>query len=418
VQRIAALPGRIYSGRPFVEKESTLKKHALSQAGQTRSLGICIGASTLSMVSVKKDTEGGIAVEDAFLKVHHGNPQQLFESAIAAMPLHEYDKVAVTGRKFRHLVNLTSIPEPKAVEEAFLHTNGHGQHVQAIVSAGSETFMLYHLGRDGRISSVHAGNKCASGTGEFFLQQINRIGIGLEDAVRLARSEEPYKVSGRCSVFCKSDCTHATNKGVPKERVTAGLCLMMAGKILELVKKVSSEHVMVIGGCALNSVMIDHLRKDVPDVVIPDEAPYFEALGCALWALKNDTAPVPEIDALFKTDRDTFFHLPPLREAEAMVDFKSAPPGTGAGGGSLHPGSRCRIDDHQGRAGAHGRRPDPGFRLSADQRRSRGGVEVLLPQPADATGGTCRPDIHRRSRRHGLRAPDRRLPCHDGRHHQ
>jgi predicted CoA-substrate-specific enzyme activase len=337
VQRIAALPGRIYSGRPFVEKESTLKKHALSQAGQTRSLGICIGASTLSMVSVKKDTEGGIAVEDAFLKVHHGNPQQLFESAIAAMPLHEYDKVAVTGRKFRHLVNLTSIPEPKAVEEAFLHTNGHGQHVQAIVSAGSETFMLYHLGRDGRISSVHAGNKCASGTGEFFLQQINRIGIGLEDAVRLARSEEPYKVSGRCSVFCKSDCTHATNKGVPKERVTAGLCLMMAGKILELVKKVSSEHVMVIGGCALNSVMIDHLRKDVPDVVIPDEAPYFEALGCALWALKNDTAPVPEIDALFKTDRDTFFHLPPLREAEAMVDFKSAPRG------QAQAGDRCIL---------------------------------------------------------------------------
>jgi predicted CoA-substrate-specific enzyme activase len=187
--------------------------------------------------------------------------------------------------------------------------------------------MLYHLGRDGRISTVHAGNKCASGTGEFFLQQIKRIGIGLEDAVCLARSEEPYKVSGRCSVFCKSDCTHATNKGIPKERVTAGLCLMMAGKIMELVKKVSSDHIMVIGGCALNTVMIDHLRKEVPQVTIPDEAPYFEALGCALWALDNDTAPMPEIQLLFRQERNTFFHLPPLKDAQAMVDFKSTPRG-------------------------------------------------------------------------------------------
>ena len=289
------------------------------------------------MVTVKKDMAGNVAVEDAFLKVHHGNPQQLFESTIATLPMQEYDKVAVTGRKFRHLVNLTSIPEPEAVEKAFLHTNGHGRQVQAIVSAGSETFMLYHLGRDGRISSVHAGNKCASGTGEFFLQQINRIGIGLEDAVRLARSEEPYKVSGRCSVFCKSDCTHATNKGVPKERVTAGLCLMMAGKIMELVKKVSSDNVMIIGGCARNDVMIDHLRKDVPHVVIPEEAPYFEALGCALWALENDTAPLPDMQSLFRPDRETFFHLPPLKDAEAMVDFKSVPRG------QAREGDRCIL---------------------------------------------------------------------------
>ena len=73
---------------------------------------------------------------------------------------------------------------------------------------------------------------------------------GWKRRVRLARSEEPYEVSGRCSVFCKSDCTHATNKGVPKERVTAGLCLMMAGKILELVKKVSSDAISWSSGAA------------------------------------------------------------------------------------------------------------------------------------------------------------------------
>jgi len=277
------------------------------------------------MVTLERTTGGEISIVKVSQEVHHGNPQQTFETAMETLSPKDYAEVAVTGRKFRHLINLTSIPEPKAVEEAFLHLNGKGHHVQAIVSAGSETIMLYLLDRGGRISSVQTGNKCASGTGEFFIQQIKRMGIGLEDAVRLARSDEPYKVSGRCSVFCKSDCTHATNKGIPRERVTSGLCQMMAGKILELVKKVSRNRIMVIGGCALNTVMIDHLRKEVDEVAIPDEAPYFEALGCALWALNNKTAPIPDSRSLFRSERDTFFHLPPLKDAEPLVSFKTAP---------------------------------------------------------------------------------------------
>ena len=78
------------------------------------------------MVTVKRDHRNNVSIEDTFLKVHHGNPQQLFESVIETLPLKEYARVAVTGRKFRHLVNLTSIPEPEAVEEAFLHINGTG----------------------------------------------------------------------------------------------------------------------------------------------------------------------------------------------------------------------------------------------------------------------------------------------------
>jgi len=276
--------------------------------------------------------DGHISVSDVISKPHHGNPQQVFEDTLKTINTKEYAKVALTGRKFRHLINLTSIPEPEAVERAFLYIKGKDLNIKAIVSAGSETFLLYLIGRDGRISSVHAGNKCASGTGEFFLQQIKRMGIELTNAVRMAASEEPYKVTGRCSVFCKSDCTHATNKGIPKERVTAGLCQMMAGKILELAGNVSKDHIMVIGGCAQNTVMVDFLKKDIPYVTVPEEAPYFEALGCALWATENETLPIPDIRNIFKKGRNTFFHLPPLKDAESMVEFKKTPRGTAEAG--------------------------------------------------------------------------------------
>ncbi len=79
--------------------------------------------------------------------------------------------------------------------------------------------MVYILNRRGRIAAVQTGNKCASGTGEFFLQQLRRMNVTLEEAAAFVAAEEPYPVSGRCSVFCKSDCTHATNKGVPRPRL-------------------------------------------------------------------------------------------------------------------------------------------------------------------------------------------------------
>ncbi|HRR42441.1 MAG TPA: BadF/BadG/BcrA/BcrD ATPase family protein, partial [Syntrophales bacterium] len=201
---------------------------------ETKSIGICIGAATLSAVEVRRDENNRLTVNPVYVEPHQGNPREALRSVLAKLGPNGGYKVAVTGRKFRHAVNLSSISEPEAVESALSYLNGKGRHYDAVISAGGETFLVYVLTEDGKISSIQTGNKCASGTGEFFIQQLRRIGLTPEDAVRFAVAEKPYRVSGRCSVFCKSDCTHATNKGVPKGRVAAGLCEMMAGKIIEI----------------------------------------------------------------------------------------------------------------------------------------------------------------------------------------
>ena len=301
------------------------------------SIGICMGASTLSIVHLRKDKNGKISITDTNVTSHHGNPQKVLIETIKKLNMDGDSKVAVTGRKFSQSINLTSIPEPEATENAFSRLNGQGTHYNAIVSAGGETFMVYALGKDGKISTVQAGNKCASGTGEFFLQQIGRMGISMEEALSLAQTEKPYKLSSRCSVFCKSDCTHAMNKGVPKGQIAAGLCKMMAGKILEIIKQIPRNNIMVIGGCARNSVMIDYLEKEIGNLVVPDEAPYFEALGCALWALNHETAPFPGAEKLFKKGKSSFSYLPPLKNFQNMVEFKTA------SRGKAHKDDRCII---------------------------------------------------------------------------
>ncbi len=298
-----------------------------------KTLGICLGATTLSLVEAVRDgDEARAEVRPVAAVAHEGNPRRALAEALKDLDMGRYDRVASTGRKFRHFLRMSSITESEADEIAFAHVrNGRvrdgrvhagGDRVRALVSAGGETFMVYVLDETGRVSGVYTGNKCASGTGEFFLQQIRRMGLGLDDAVALARGSEPHRISGRCSVFCKSDCTHALNRGQPKGSVVAGLARMMAKKISELLVKVPEGPYMVVGGVARNSVVMEFLREERPGLVIPDEAASFEAVGVALWALDNPTLPYPGVHDLFIEGKSAFDFLPPLSEAEQMVTFK------------------------------------------------------------------------------------------------
>ena len=46
-------------------------------------------------------------------------------------------------------------------------------------------------------------------------------------------------------------------------------CEMIAEKITELVVKIPHDNIMVVGGTALNSVVMNHVKKDLKNIVIP-----------------------------------------------------------------------------------------------------------------------------------------------------
>ena len=257
------------------------------------------------------------------IRSHGGNPRNTLHEILTNFTFTPSHRITVTGRKFRKFVNITSVSEPEAVEYAYRYTKPRGIDCPAIVSAGGETFIVYVLDRMGQISNVVTGNKCASGTGEFFQQQLRRMDVTIAEAADWSSAGEPYHVSGRCSVFCKSDCTHATNKGIPKATVTAGLCQMMANKILELLKKVKRQNIMIVGGTTRNQMMLTYLSREIPGLIVPEEAPYFEALGAALWGLEHTTDPMPERSEIFSSDTSSFEVLPPLSRFSDQVIFKT-----------------------------------------------------------------------------------------------
>ncbi len=285
---------------------------------EKRAFGICLGASTISAVEIIKDDKG-ISIQKVKRKHHEGNPKIEFENVIKELNTGNYP-VLITGRKFREFVKVPSITEPEATEYALGYI-AKAEKYDTLVSAGGETFMVYNLDSNHKIIGVTTGNKCASGTGEFFLQQIKRMNLDVEKAVKFAEAGEPYAVSGRCSVFCKSDCTHALNKGEPITNVTAGLCQMIAGKIIELVAKFPYNNVLVVGGTALNTAVIKYLKQKIKNVHVPKEAPYFEALGAAICALEKGK-PINK-DDLFYKGRSSFTFLEPLKNSAHLVKFNT-----------------------------------------------------------------------------------------------
>ena len=297
---------------------------------KTLVMGLCLGASTISVVLVSRPTRKTSQMGQNWVQLvrhglypHEGDHRQTLLTVLSEFDPSACDKLVVTGRRFRDSVNLSSVSEPEAVGYAYRYLKPEGIDCPAIVSAGGETFMVYALDIDGNISNVFTGNKCASGTGEFFLQQLHRMNATLEDASRWSDAEVPHPVSGRCSVFCKSDCTHATNKGVPRSRVAAGLCRMMAEKILELLKKIPKRHIMLVGGTAKNRMMVSYLRRHVEGLIVPEQAPYFEALGAALWALDHPTRPFSGQSSLFTQSATHIDRLQPLNAFRNQVTFKS-----------------------------------------------------------------------------------------------
>ncbi len=326
-------------------------------------IGACLGASSISFVRLKKEDKQ-ISIEDTLTLPHNGDPRKVFKEKLyqfAAQPKYmavmvqsmteieshsmDHDRqlpphssihpfkhsangldqvlIVVTGRKFRKLVKFTNVSEPEATEYAFTFLNKDKENYSAVASLGGETFMVYTIDDEGKISNVITRNQCASGTGEFFLQQIKRMDLGINEVVSMAKDAEPFKVSGRCSVFCKSDCTHALNKGIRKSEVAAGLSLMMAEKVDDLLKKVKPGKVMVVGGVTKNSVVIDFLKEKIPDINIPAEASYFEALGAALYGLENEVNLIEDFNDIFIPRKSSFVFHQPLKNFKDKVHFKT-----------------------------------------------------------------------------------------------
>ena len=296
-------------------------------AGQTsthpfNAVGIDVGSVSVKVCGLADGAARAAVV------AHEGDIESALDKAFAELALdrHAAPPAVATGGAGRHRLDVAGVIASSAIEAAL---DALGLRPRAVVSLGGEDLVVYLLDGRGRVQTTIAGNKCASGTGEFFRQQLGRMDLRLEDLDEAADGARVLKLSARCSVFMKSDCTHRLNKGeATRGDVALSLSKVMADKVSEFLirAKVRNGAVVLIGGVTQNRHFFRFLAEAWPQTqfAVPAEATYFEAFGAAhlAGALGRPLAPRDRLVRPFQPAAGTPFA--PLLSAESRVTYHAS----------------------------------------------------------------------------------------------
>jgi len=237
-------------------------------------VGINIGALTVKVVAVQSN--------DKYARVmaHQGRPLEVLEQLLSMPEFAGAEYFGVSG-------HLGHISEFDAIQRALWEVCERAEgEFDAVASLGGESFLVYTL-TNGRVTNVLSHNKCAAGSGEFFVQLIGRMGLGIEEAIQLSFSGKVVPLASRCTVHCKSDVTHKLNRheATPAD-ILKTLHDSMAGKVVALLDKGRTplRRVLLIGGVTRNGALVAALREKLPatELVILPESEWFDAWGSAL----------------------------------------------------------------------------------------------------------------------------------------
>ena len=272
-------------------------------------IGINIGALTVKVVAVQSHAQ------NSRVMAHQGRPLEVLQQLLDQPEFAGAEYFGVSG-------HLGHISEFAAIQRALREVGGE---IDAVVSLGGESFLVYTLA-NGKVTNVLSHNKCAAGSGEFFVQLIGRMGLDIDTAVQLSASGTVVQLASRCTVHCKSDVTHKLNRheATPADILTT-LHDSMASKVVALLEKGqnSLRRVLLIGGVTRNDALVRALRAKLPaaELMVLPESPWFEAWGSALLTRDHPLHKSPQI-----SKPPVFDTLLPLGGYKDQVQVMAAPP--------------------------------------------------------------------------------------------
>lgn len=178
------------------------------------------------------------------------------------------------------------------VQEVFATTQAVKQYYpesDVVIELGGEDAKIIFLkgALEERMNST-----CAGGTGAFIDQMASLLDLELDEMDRLSLSyEKLYPIASRCGVFAKSDIQPLINQGVSKNNLSASIFQAVVDQTIAGLAqgRMIAGNVLFLGGPlsflkGLQARFVDTLKLHPEQAVFPELAPYFVALGAALYA--------------------------------------------------------------------------------------------------------------------------------------
>lgn len=259
-------------------------------------LGIDIGASSVKVVALAPDTETRQIPLFRERRVHAGVPlaalSGILDDLDIELPLEECGSWAVCGQGAQALEMLVQNPitmqtVPSCVEGArSMHPDA-----KSIIGIGAQSALFVSGVEKGGVPQFAMNESCAAGTGSFFEDQMERLGLSIEDYSKIVEGAQSIpRLSGRCSVFAKTDIIHCQQEGVPTPDILQGLCYAMVKSYrATIVRSMKVETpVMLAGGILRNAGVVKAIRDIFGlapgDLLVDDGNLHIQALGAALHA--------------------------------------------------------------------------------------------------------------------------------------
>ena len=164
----------------------------------------------------------------------------------------------------------------------------------SVIGMGAQSGVFATGFAHGSAPEFAMNESCAAGTGSFFEDQMQRLGLPLESYSDLvARAQSVPRLSGRCSVFAKTDIIHRQQEGVPVEDILQGLChaTVKAFKAT-IVRNLPVEKPVALAGGVLENAGVVRAVREVFDLaegeLLADEKLVCaQAVGAALAAAEG-----------------------------------------------------------------------------------------------------------------------------------
>lgn len=257
----------------------------------TRVLGLDVGATytkgvvmdeerrVLARSLVKTGFNLAAAAEKAYahtLVEAHLEPEQV-------------DYVASTGYG-RYLVPMRDIQ----ITELTCHARGAAHlfpNTRTVLDAGGQTVKAIKIDERGKVRAFRLNDKCAAGTGAFLDKTARYMGFEAGTIGELAmRSQAPVTISSVCAVFAESEVINHLTAGAKPEDIMYGAVLSLAGRAVQLMKRVGMEpEVTFVGGMSRNEAFIKALLGSLAGAVVnvapSGDGQFNGALGACLLAL-------------------------------------------------------------------------------------------------------------------------------------
>jgi len=168
----------------------------------------------------------------------------------------------------------------------------HFPQVRTILDIGGQDIKAIRVDDRGRVRAFRLNDKCAAGTGAFLEKTARYLGLTTADIGPYAlRSTKTVEISSVCAVFAESEVINHLSTGIAPEDIMQGAISALAGRALQLMKRVGLEKAFALaGGMTQNAAMVAALeaRLGVPLHLPPRGLGQFNgAFGAVLLGLRR-----------------------------------------------------------------------------------------------------------------------------------